>query len=130
MTLGVRVIVQNAKCEILLVRHTYVTGWHLPGGGVDHGEDVATAAKREVYEETGISELTGLKYVGLFLNKGVSERDHVAYFHATTAETLIDKKNLEIVEARFVPKSHLNKILSVETVNVLHRIHFDQSILN
>ena len=57
MTLGVRVLVKNNKDEVLLVRHTYVPGWHLPGGGVDRGEDVETAAGREVFEETGISQL-------------------------------------------------------------------------
>ena len=79
MTLGVRVLVENLEGEILLVKHTYISGWHLPGGGVDLGEDVEIAARREVYEETGISELTDLHFSCIRLNSTVSNRDHVTF---------------------------------------------------
>ena len=42
---------QNQHGEILLVNHTYVPGWYLPGGGVDHGENIYQAIIREVYED-------------------------------------------------------------------------------
>ena len=54
MTLGVRVFVQNQNGAILLVKHSY-SRLAFAGGGVDHGEDIYSAAHREVYEETGIS---------------------------------------------------------------------------
>ncbi|HNQ98638.1 MAG: NUDIX hydrolase [Trueperaceae bacterium] len=49
----------------LLLAHFSVPGlapgWTLPGGGLEFGEDPATAAVREVFEETGYHvELTGL----------------------------------------------------------------------
>ena len=38
MTLGVRALAFDAEGRILLVRHTYIRGWHLPGGGVESGQ--------------------------------------------------------------------------------------------
>ena len=38
MTLGVRAVVLNGENRVFLVKHSYVTGWHLPGGGVEVGE--------------------------------------------------------------------------------------------
>ena len=50
--MGVRVaMIQNEK--VWLVRHTYVPGWHMPGGGVKRGETLEAAARREAFEETG-----------------------------------------------------------------------------
>ena len=53
-TNGVRALILNDKNEILLVFHTYIPGWHFPGGGVDKGESPRQAIIREVHEEAGI----------------------------------------------------------------------------
>jgi FlaA1/EpsC-like NDP-sugar epimerase/ADP-ribose pyrophosphatase YjhB (NUDIX family) len=104
MTLGVRALVTNDKSEILLIQHTYIPGWHLPGGGVDVGENIEQAVFREVYEECGIQDLKELKPLNLLHNHTVSPRDHVAYFSAKTASTpYIKSNNLEIKAARFFP---------------------------
>nr|WP_276514927.1 NUDIX domain-containing protein [Nocardia transvalensis] len=50
-------LVLNENREALLMyRHRFIIDkwvWELPGGYVDHAEDVAAAAAREVEEETG-----------------------------------------------------------------------------
>jgi ADP-ribose pyrophosphatase YjhB (NUDIX family) len=80
MTLGVRAVVLDADDRVFLVEHSYVSGWHLPGGGVEVGETVRDALRRELMEEGRIEMLGDPVLHGLFLNSHVSRRDHVAVY--------------------------------------------------
>ena len=80
MTLGVRAVVLDGDNRVFLVKHSYVAGWHLPGGGVEVGESFRDALRRELMEE-GRIELSGEPALhGLFFNSHVSRRDHVAVY--------------------------------------------------
>ncbi|MEH7331961.1 NUDIX hydrolase [Neobacillus drentensis] len=61
--LAVSVAVLNNQNEILLVKN-WKRGWEFPGGYVDNGESLHSAAIREVKEEAGI-EIQLLKMCGL-----------------------------------------------------------------
>ena len=80
MTLGVRALVIDEEGRIFLVKHSYVSGWHLPGGGVEAGETLAEALARELREEGNIEIMAPPRLHGLFFNNRASRRDHVALF--------------------------------------------------
>lgn len=81
MTLGVRAIVHDEKAgTVFLVRHTYVPGWYLPGGGVETGETVHEALAKELREEGNIELAGAATLFGMYFNKEVSRRDHIALF--------------------------------------------------
>jgi ADP-ribose pyrophosphatase YjhB (NUDIX family) len=80
MTLGVRAVVVDGDGKVFLIEHSYVSGWHLPGGGVETDETLHVALERELREEGNI-ELTGpAQLLGVYFNRRISRRDHVAVF--------------------------------------------------
>lgn len=102
MTLGVRAVVLDAENRVFLVRHTYVPGWHLPGGGVEAGETLRDALEKELREEANIVLNGPAELVGMYFNNRVSRRDHVAVYvvrnFTQTAPRLPDR---EIAECGF-----------------------------
>jgi len=79
-TLGARAMVIDGKGRIFLIKHSYVDGWHLPGGGVETGETFLDALARELLEEGNIRLGASPPLFGVYLNKRTSRRDHVAMF--------------------------------------------------
>ena len=80
MTLGVRALVLDQDGRIFLVKHSYVSGWHLPGGGVEPGETLLQALARELREEGNIAITEPPQLHSMFFNDRASRRDHVALF--------------------------------------------------
>lgn len=80
MTLGVRALVLDARDRVFLVRHTYVPGWHLPGGGVEHGETVLNALRHELLEEGNITMTGAPQLINVYHATQWTRRDHVALY--------------------------------------------------
>jgi 8-oxo-dGTP pyrophosphatase MutT (NUDIX family) len=102
MTLGVRGLVLDGDGRVFLVKHSYVDGWHLPGGGVETGETLIEALTHELREEGNI-ELTGPPVLhGVYFNAHASRRDHVAlYVVRGFRQTSVPAPNREIVDTGF-----------------------------
>ncbi len=102
MTLGVRGVVLDSDNRVFLVKHSYVAGWHLPGGGVEVGETFRDALTRELAEEGRIEILEEPALHGIFLNRHVSRRDHVAvYLIRHFRQDRPPEPNREILETGF-----------------------------
>jgi ADP-ribose pyrophosphatase YjhB (NUDIX family) len=102
MTLGVRAVVLDGDNRVFLVKHTYVAGWHLPGGGVEVGETFRDALRRELAEEGRIEVVGEPALHGLFLNSYASRRDHVAvYLVRQYRQDRLPEPNREIIACGF-----------------------------
>ena len=107
LTLGVRAIVARDG-KVLLVRHSYLPGWYLPGGGVERGETVVDAVIHELRDEANIT-VEGLpKLFAIYSNEDDHRGDHVALFFVEAWRQDGDfQPTMEILEAAFFPLDSL-----------------------
>lgn len=116
MTLGVRALVLDDSNRVFLIRHTYVAGWHLPGGGVEVGESFREALGRELMEEGRIEIVGEPALHGVFLNSHVSVRDHVAvYVVRQFHQDRLPEPNREIAASGFFSTGALPEETTVGT---------------
>jgi len=103
MTLGVRAIALDDADRVFLVRHAYVPGFHLPGGGVESGETAVESLLRELDEEGGLEAAEPPRLLGFYYNPRHSRRDHVALYLARVRQHKPRAPDWEIVESGFFP---------------------------
>lgn len=69
--LGIKALIRNSKGEYLLLKTNKARidkeYYDIPGGRIKKGEDIIETLKREVFEETGIKEITQIKELGMTL---------------------------------------------------------------
>jgi ADP-ribose pyrophosphatase YjhB (NUDIX family) len=108
LTLGVRAVVIDRGGRVFLIMHSYVPGWHLPGGGVETGETAAAALARELREEGNIELVEQPTLFAVYFNRRISRRDHVAlYVVRAFRQDAPPQPNYEIVAHGFFPPDAL-----------------------
>lgn len=102
MTMGVRAACFDEAGRIFLVRHSYVPGWHMPGGGIERGETALEALAKEIREEGNLAVGEPPVLVHVYFNRQTSKRDHVLLYRCDgVVQTAPRLKDREIVEAGF-----------------------------
>lgn len=107
MTLGVRGVACDDAGRVLLVRHTYASGWHLPGGGVERGETAIEAVRREMAEEGGVAAEGAPQLIGCYSNHANFPGDHILLFWIERWRPCAPSADQEIAERGFFPTDAL-----------------------
>ncbi|MGN6517522.1 MAG: NUDIX domain-containing protein [Rhizomicrobium sp.] len=111
---GVSAVLEDGQGRVLLIRQTYSSGWHFPGGGVDRGEPPEQAIVRELEEEVGLAESTPPEFVGLYLRKILWVTNVVAFYRLRNVRVQF-KRNIEIRAAEFFDPNALPEDTSAAT---------------
>ncbi len=101
---GVKVLLVR-EGQVLLVRHTYLPGWHLPGGGVKRHEELSAAARREAREEAGAT-FNELRLFGAYTEPAKGKNGYVLVF-VSNDFLLRPARSWEIADLRFFPAGAL-----------------------
>ncbi len=102
--MGVRVMLIQDN-QVLLIQHTYLKGWFMPGGGLNRNESLEQAARREAKEETG-ADLGEVSLLGIFTNYLQWKTDHTVVFLCKDFN-ITSKSDYEIAEMKFFPLNDL-----------------------
>ena len=100
-TLGVRGVVLDEAGRVLLVEHTYLKGWHLPGGGVDAGETAEGALVRELREEAGVEVEGRPRLLSIHSAERLFRGDHVLVYRVDRWRRVQSSAHGEILRAEF-----------------------------
>ena len=80
----VDIIIRIDNAIVLIERRNPPHGWALPGGFVDYGENLETAAAREALEETGLT-VTNLQQFQAYSDHDRDPRQHTISYVFTAA---------------------------------------------
>ena len=122
MTLGVRAACFDRDGRIFLVRHTYVPGWYLPGGGVERHETAMQALEKELREEGNLVMRAPPVLFHVYYNRGGSKRDHVLFYRVEVEQTAPRKPDREIAESGFFALDNLPENVTSATLRRVREV--------
>ena len=109
-------VVLNKKNQVLVVNQ-YHRSWSFPKGHIEKGENSLDAAKREIYEESSINDLTYIRNLGSYSRPSMhdhSEIKHIFMFLFRTSQTKLKPIDSHNPEARWVDKNKVADLLTSE----------------
>lgn len=107
-------VVLNNKGLVLVVSQGG-TSWSLPKGHIEEGEDVLVAAKREIYEESGVTDLELVKDLGSYQRTAIDRPEElktIYIFLFKTNEIELQPVDSHNPEARWVEKEKVAELLT------------------
>ncbi len=125
---GGRVIIENERQEILLIRRRDFGIWALPAGGLEIGETMQECVLREVEEETGLT-LLDLTLVGVSSDPQIEQvtypngdqiQNMSLVFHATKWKGRLVQTTEETSEAAFFAPEKLPNMLFHEQQSITY----------
>ncbi len=114
-------VVTNSEGKVLVVSQRG-TSWSLPKGHIDRGESALVAAKREIYEESGIRDLELIRELGTYERHRIgvdggddrSELKVITMFLFRTSEKSLRPVDPDNPEAKWVEKAKVALLLTHE----------------
>ena len=114
-------VVLNENNDVLLVSQ-HGTSWSLPKGHIDFGEEKLEAAIREIYEESGVTDLELIKELGVYQRYMIgvdskedkSELKTIYMFLFKTRQYELKPIDPENPEARWIKKEFVADMLTHE----------------
>jgi 8-oxo-dGTP pyrophosphatase MutT (NUDIX family) len=116
-------VIVNDSGEIVVVEqgHQENPSWSFPKGHVEGNEDFLTAAKREIEEETGLTELECIREFPVYERHRISkdgsgddenELKRLHFFHFKTKQMKLRPHDPENPSAKWVTKEEVLKTLT------------------
>ncbi len=112
-------VVINPRGEVLVVNQRG-NSWSLPKGHMDPGEDLLTAARREIYEESGVADLDYVAGLGSYQRARIGkhggespdEMKTLHFFLFTTTQLALRPRDKDNPEARWMTLEQAGAMLT------------------
>jgi 8-oxo-dGTP pyrophosphatase MutT (NUDIX family) len=112
-TIGVRILLIQDE-QVLLVKHSYQSGWYTIGGEVERKETPRFAIERELQEEVGVTLTTPPELFSVYYSFH-EKHDNYVMFYIGQTHTRVPVTSPEIAESKWFPLSDLPQDTSPAT---------------
>jgi len=112
-------VVLNSQGRVLVVSQRG-RSWSLPKGHIEAGEDILAAARREIYEESGLKDLVLVKLLGSYVRAKIGkeggedrgEMKHLTFYLFKAASDTLKPIDPDNPEARWIARDQVSAMLT------------------